>query len=168
MLKVMEPRTQMINQCIQACKTTYPDSFKMRQLIQEKTQKKVMDKARFKEFNKEEFDKNFIYGLDPILKAQDYTACQDKCEDARKLSGRAGKLGQTLINDYYAKCLEASKRFDHVEHRWEIDRYLEIKCSVTRQQTSIAYLRKMQSEFKQKNKQIFDNIVDAYEKGGFS
>ena len=168
LLKVMEPRAGMISKCIEACKQQYPDSFKMRQLIQEKTKKEVMDKARFREFSREEFDKNFLYGFEPILKAQDYTTCHDKCEDARKLSGRAGKLGQSLISEYYAKCLETSKRFDHVEHHWEIDKFIEIKCSVTRQETSIAYLRKMQAEFKEKNARIFDNIVDAYDKGGFS
>ena len=48
-----------------------------------------MKKAHFKEFDMNEFDKNFIYGLQPVLDGQSYHHCQDSCGRPKRLSERA-------------------------------------------------------------------------------
>ena len=84
-----------------------------------------------------------MYGFDPVVQANDYIVCQSKCDSIKHISARASKMGTTLVNEYYAACLGNTKMFNHLNHRWEIDKLREMQCMVVKYKTNIAFLKKM-------------------------
>ena len=95
----------MIKECIQDCKTTYKNSFDAYTDSQKRTNREEMLKCKFKEYDKAEFDKNFMYGLKPVENAYDYHNCRTTCEYARNVSGSAALIGTNHLNEYYEGCL---------------------------------------------------------------
>jgi hypothetical protein len=53
------------------CEKTFAESKKAKDRVSAQTKEKMM-KAHFKEFDEEEFTKNFIFGLQPVLDGDPY------------------------------------------------------------------------------------------------
>ena len=92
LLKVMEPRDQWVDNCVQSCAKQFPEAKKAKELVSAQTKEKMM-KAHFKEYDRAEFDSQFIYGLQPVLDGQPYHSCMTKCYYPKQVSKRASHYG---------------------------------------------------------------------------
>ena len=62
LLKVVEPRNKWIDSCLVDCAKNFKDSKLAMERVSGQT-KEVMMKAKFKEYDMAEFQKNFVFGL---------------------------------------------------------------------------------------------------------
>ena len=92
-----------------------------------------------------------------MIKGYDYHDCVEKCRIPKQVSGRAAKFGADLQQEYFAMCLDKTKTFNHIEHRFEVDPVAELRCHVMRKEINIMFLEKMQKEFtdSENNKKIW-------------
>ena len=67
------------------------------------------------------------------------------------MSGRAAKFGAELQDEYYARCLDKTKTFNHIDHRYEVDPLEEMKCHVMKREISLMFLEKMRADFSDKS-----------------
>ena len=146
----------MIIDCIKSCDKRLPESRKAIEETKKRCKKEEMMKAHFKEFTREEFDKNFLHGLGPVLQGVDYYECAEKCKIPKEMSGRASKTGNELIEMYYERCLMATKNFDHFENRFKVDILAEMKCHVMKKEINLKFLGKMEKELVEKQPLILD------------
>ena len=82
-----------MDRCAADCAKRFAESKAMKDRVAAQFDKKNLAKMQFKEFNREEFDKNFLYGYEPILKGMDYFECESKCFAPKQISGRASEIG---------------------------------------------------------------------------
>ena len=101
--------------------------------------------SSFKNFTKEEFDNQFVYGLDPIMDGLEYVECKDQCKIPKEMSGRAAKIGNDLVRSYHENCMRSAKTFNNWERQWEQHQLLEAKCHVLRVKNSINFLDQMKT-----------------------
>ena len=109
LLESLEPRNKQIISCIDGCAKQFSEAKKSVDFLREKATKETMMKAHFKEFTREEFDKNYTYGLEPVMKGIEYHDCVELCQVPKEMSGRASKIGNDLIYLYHERCLMATK-----------------------------------------------------------
>ena len=115
---------------MESCGKQFSESKKSVEELKVKASKENMMKAHFKEFTRAEFDKNYVYGLEPVIKGQDFHECVELCQVPKEMSGRASKIGNDLIYLYHERCLMSTKNFDHFEGRFKVDILAEMKCHV--------------------------------------
>ena len=66
LLKSLEPRNNRIASCVEKCGVTFAESKKHMDAVNAKVTKEAMKKAHFVNFTKEELDKNYVYGWEPV------------------------------------------------------------------------------------------------------
>jgi len=116
--------------------------------------KEKMLKTHFKEYDREEFNNQFIFGLQPVLDGQPFHSCMTKCNHPKNVSARASHTGNQLMEQFYDACLAKTKVFNHYNSRYEIDVLAETECHVMKKQISLLFLNKMIKEFKEKHNDI--------------
>ena len=115
----------------------------------------MIKQAKFKDFTREEFDKNYVYGLDPIVDGLEYRECTDTCKIPKDMSGRAARIGNDLIQQYHDNCMRSAKVFNNWERRWEVYQLVEVKCAVLKKKNNIFFLDKMKTQLKEYEEEIF-------------
>ena len=105
----MTSRNKRVDKCIADCSKSFKTSFDAYNRVKEKTNKEAQKKANLKEFDKSEFEKNFVYGMQPVLDGWDYYDCKINCKYPRDLSKRAGQLGTAHIEEYFDGCLRQAE-----------------------------------------------------------
>ena len=77
--KAMEGRNARVENCLKQCGEVFSKSKEAYHGLKQKTHKENMQKAKFKEFNREEFHQQFLSGMDPVLNGWDYYDCKINC-----------------------------------------------------------------------------------------
>ena len=71
LLKAVEPRDRWVQSCLKNCAVKYKDSKKAKDLVSAQTKEKMLAKP-LKEFDMEEFEKHYVFGLEPVLEGSKY------------------------------------------------------------------------------------------------
>ena len=153
LLKAVEPRDRWVQNCLKSCAVKYKDSKKAKDLVSAETKEKMLSKP-LKEFNMDEFEKYYIFGLQPVLDGSKYQYCISSCERPQQLTKRASKLGADMMDDYYDGCLLKTKKFNHIKHYYEVSVLEEMKCHVMRKQISLKFLDSMKEQFSKHQDEI--------------
>ena len=80
----------------------------------------------------------------------------NRCSHPKNISNRASKLGNDLMDEFYERCLNNAKKFNHIKHRYEVDVLEETECHVMKKQISILWLDKMTKQFKEHEQAVLD------------